>query len=61
MALEATQKAIRANIHINTRVIEIADFKSEVNFDLWGRLEASMASDATQWLLYQYIHLYQSN
>ena len=24
MALEATQKAIRANIHINTRVIEIA-------------------------------------
>ena len=35
---------------MNTRVIEVADFKSEVKldpWDQWGCLEAIMASDAT--------------
>ena len=34
-----------------TRVIEAADFKSEVKFDIWGQwgcLEATMASEATK-------------
>ena len=32
MASEATKMAIRGNMHMDTRVIEVADFKSEVNF-----------------------------
>ena len=34
MASEATKLAIRGNMHMDTRVIEVADFKSEVKFDL---------------------------
>ena len=33
MASEATKMAVRGNMHINTRVIEVADFKSEVKFE----------------------------
>ena len=36
MASEATKKAVRGNIHIDTRVIEVADSKSGVKFELWG-------------------------
>ena len=34
MASEATQKAFRGNMQINTTVIELVDFKYEVKFDL---------------------------
>ena len=33
MASEATKMAVRGNMHNNTRVIEVADFKSEVKFE----------------------------
>ena len=33
MASEATEMAVRGNMHIDTRVIEGADFKTEVKFD----------------------------
>ena len=33
MASEATKIAVRDNMHNDTRVIEIADFKSEVKFE----------------------------
>ena len=33
MASEATKMAVRGNMHIDTRVIEVADFKSEVKFE----------------------------
>ena len=33
MASEATKMAIRGNMHIDTRVIRVADFKSEVIFE----------------------------
>ena len=32
MASEATKMAVRGNMHIDTRVIEDSDFKSEVKF-----------------------------
>ena len=51
MASKATKLAVRGNMHIDTRVIEVADFKSQFKFDLWGRgghLEATMASEATE-------------
>ena len=38
-------------MHIDTRVIEDADLKSQFKFDFWGHgghLEATMASDATE-------------
>ena len=43
MASEATKMAVRSNMHIDTGVIEDADFKSEVKFDLRGCLEAAMS------------------
>ena len=30
MASEATQMAVRGNMHMDTRIIKISDFKSEV-------------------------------
>ena len=34
MASEATKMAVRGNMHNDTRVIEVADFKFEVKFEL---------------------------
>ena len=51
MASEATKMAVWGNMHNDTRVIEIADFKSEVKFEFWGHwgcFEAAMASEATK-------------
>ena len=47
MASEATKMAVRGNMHIDTRVIEVADFKYEVKFDLRGCLEAVVAHGVT--------------
>ena len=35
MASEATKMDVRVNMHMDTKVIEVADFKSQVKFDLW--------------------------
>ena len=34
VASEATKMAVRGNMHNDTRVIEVADFKFEVKFEL---------------------------
>ena len=34
MASEATKMAVRGNMHMVTRVIEVPDFNSEVKFEL---------------------------
>ena len=34
MASEATKKAVRGNMHIDSRVIEVADLKYGVEFEL---------------------------
>ena len=36
MTSEATKMAIRGNMHNDTRVIEVADFKCEVKFEFRG-------------------------
>ena len=36
MASEATNMAVRANMQMDFRVIEVADYKSETKFDLRG-------------------------
>ena len=46
LASEATQIAVRGNMHMNTRVVEVTEFNFEVRCDLRGRLEAAMASEA---------------
>ena len=33
MASEATKMAVRCNMHMDARVIEVANFKSEVKFE----------------------------
>ena len=43
MASEAIKMAVRGNMHIDTRVIKVAGFKSEVKLDLWVCLEATKA------------------
>ena len=50
MASEATKMSVRGNIHMDNKVIEVTNFKSEVTFDLrghQGHLEAIMTSEAT--------------
>ena len=42
---------------MDTRVIEVADFKSEVNFDLWGCLEAAVASEANYMAVIGNMHM----
>ena len=44
MASEATKMATRGNMHMDTRVIEVTEFNSEVSIDLRGHLEATRAS-----------------
>ena len=34
MGSEATKMAVRGNMHIDTMVIEVPDFNSEVKFDI---------------------------
>ena len=45
MASEATKTAVRGNVHMEIRVVEVTEFISEVRCDLRGHLEAAMASD----------------
>ena len=47
-------------MHIDTRVIEDADFKSEFKFDLWGHwgcFEAAMASEVTKMAIIGNMHI----
>ena len=46
MASEATKMATRGNMHMDTRVIKVTEFNSEVSLDLRGHLEATRASEA---------------
>ena len=48
MTSEATKMATRGNMHMDTRVIEVTEFNSEVSLDLRGHLEVAMASEATK-------------
>ena len=48
MASEATKMAVRSNMHMNIRVLEVAHFNYEVSLDLQGHLEATMALEATK-------------
>ena len=49
-ALEAMKVVIRSNVHMNSKVFEVADYKYEVNFDLWNADGSSYK--ITMFLLY---------
>ena len=54
--------AIRGNMHMDTRVIQVTDFKSEVKFDLWdywGHLKAAMASGVVKMAVLGDIQMYK--
>ena len=57
MASEATKMATRGNMHMDTRVIEVTEFNSEVSIDLRGHLEAAMASEATKMAIRGNMHM----
>ena len=40
--------AVRGNMHMDIRVVEVTEFNSEVRCDLRGHLELAMASEATK-------------
>ena len=46
MASEATKMVTRGHMHMDTRVIEVTEFNSEVSLDLRGHLEATRTSEA---------------
>ena len=48
MASEATNMVVRANMHMDFRVIKVSDYKSDIKFNIWGYwgcLEATKALD----------------
>ena len=49
--------AVIGNMHMDTRVIKVADFKSEVKFDLLGCLEAAVTSEATLMAVIDNMHM----
>ena len=49
--------AVRGNMHIDTKVVEVTEFNSEVRCDLRGRLEAAMALEATGMAVRGNIHM----
>ena len=57
MASEATKMAVRGNMQIDTRVVEVTVFNSEVRWDLRGRLEAATALEATGMAVRGNIHM----
>ena len=56
-ASEATKMATRGNMHMDTRVIEVTEFNSEVNLDLRGHLEATIASEAIKVAFRRNMHI----
>ena len=42
---------------MGTKVIEVSDFDSKVRCDLWGHLEATMASDLTKMAILCSMHI----
>ena len=57
MAIEATKMAVRSNVHMNTRVVEVIELNSEVRCDLPGCLEAAMASEVTKMAVRGNMHM----
>ena len=57
MASEATEMAGRGNMHMDTRVVEVTEFNSEVRCNLRGRLEEAMASEVTKMAVLGNMHI----
>ena len=57
MASEATKMAVGSNMGMDTRVIEVTKFNSEVRCDLRGHLEVAMASEATKMAVRGNMHM----
>ena len=57
MASEATNMAVRGNMHMDIKVVEVTEFNSEVRCDLRGHLEATVASEATEMAVRSNMHM----
>ena len=57
MTSEETKKALRGNMHLDTWVIGVADFKFEANWGHGGRLETAMASESTKMAVAGNVHM----
>ena len=57
MASETTKMATRGNLDMDTRVIEVTEFNSQVRLDLTGHLEATRASEAMKLAFRSNMHM----
>ena len=57
MASEATEMAVRGNMHMDTRVVEVTEFNSEVRCDLRGCLQAVKASEVIKMAVRGNMHM----
>ena len=57
MASEATKMAVRGNMHMDIRVVDVTEFNSEVRCNLQGRLKAAMASGAIKMAVRGNMHI----
>ena len=56
-ASETTKMPVRGNMHMDTRVVEVTGFNSEVRCDLQGHLEAATTSEAIEMAVRSNIHI----
>ena len=47
--------AFRSKMHMDSRVIEVTEFKFEVRCNLLGHFEDTLGSEATKMAIYTYI------
>ena len=60
MTSEATKMTVEAFMHIEVKVIEMADWKSNLKFSVWGNrgcFEATIASEAIQMGIWGNMHI----
>ena len=57
MASEATKMAVRGNMHMDTRVVEVTEFNSEVRCDLRGCMQAVETSEVIKMAVRGNMHM----
>ena len=57
MASEATKMAVRGNMHMDTRIVEVTEFDAEVRSDLQGCLVTAMALEVIKMAVRGNIHM----
>ena len=57
VASKVTKMAVRGNMHMDAKLVEVTEFNSEVRCDLRGCLEAAMASEVIKMAVRGNMHM----